>query len=227
MEKKVAQGFSYMIRIWQMWSWRRKTVFWFQKLAALHQQKNGAELFVTFSPERRKSCTWYTTEEGAARFGKSCSFFGRNFMLNNGVECQSPGPVPPSSMGRYVLGFLKTGIWTIAIKFGHEHWATRILKLKKSDFPGRFGILGLLCRRHVSRRFHHLLVSKAENVRELRESMRKLARNDSRKSLATISSRKLAKESSRKVPLFAMHACKAENSGLRKVMAKAYYLWLG
>lgn len=60
--------------------------------------------------------------------------------------------------------------------------------------PSRFGILGLLCRRHVSRRFHHLLVvSKAENVRELRESMRKLAGNDSRKSLATISSRKLAK----------------------------------
>ena len=24
MEKKVAQGFSYIIRIWQMWSWRRK-----------------------------------------------------------------------------------------------------------------------------------------------------------------------------------------------------------
>lgn len=133
-KKKVAPGFSYIIRIWQMWSWNRKNrVFWFLQLAALHQQKNRAELFVTFSPERRKSCTWYTTEEGAARFGKSCSFFGRNFMLNNGVECQSPGPVPTNSMGLYVLGFLKTGMWTI--KFGHEQWAMRIFfKLKKSDF---------------------------------------------------------------------------------------------
>ena len=39
------------------------------------------------------------------------------------------------------------------------------------------------------------------------------------------SSRRLYKQkaakSSRKVPLFAMHGCKTENSGLRKVMAKA------
>lgn len=112
-------GFTESRRKKKNWEWKKR---W-----------RRAELFVTFSPERRKSCTWYTTEEGAARFGKSCSFFGRNFMLNNGVECQSPGPVPTNSMGLYVLGFLKTGMWTI--KFGHEQWAMRIFfKLKKSDF---------------------------------------------------------------------------------------------
>lgn len=96
-----------------------KPCFGFQKLAALHQKNIGAELFVPFSPERRKSCT-STTEEGAAHFGKSCSFFGRNFMWPTGWYASSP--VPPRSM-TIMVGFLKAGSWTI--KFGHEQWAMR------------------------------------------------------------------------------------------------------
>lgn len=134
MEKKVAQGFSYMIRIWQMWSRRRKTVFFGSRNSLrFTNKKTVPNCLLRFRRNDVSPARGTQPKKGRHAFGKSCSFFGRNFMLNNGVECQSPGPVPTNSMGLYVLGFLKTGMWTI--KFGHEQWAMRIFfKLKKSDF---------------------------------------------------------------------------------------------
>lgn len=86
-------GFTESRRKKKNWEWKKR---W-----------RRAELFVTFSPERRKSCTWYTTEEGAARFWQVVQFLWAKLHVEQRGRMPEPWARAHELYGTLCVGFFE------------------------------------------------------------------------------------------------------------------------